>query len=187
MRVKISTALAISALLAGCVGSSDDTKELRGTWSTECLDSAIATYIFDSEITLNTELYSDENCTEAYLSLRYKFNAFYDLEPKITSSGVEALKVSLTLASNIMLTPGNSDLIEVYNFICPEQNWVVNQATSIMACDGFESVITPFETTLPMLLYIDGNHLYTSNLFFASQGDDGFPNDVSYDSTYIKQ
>lgn len=187
MNVKFFTGLAIAALLTACGGSSDHTQGPQGTWSTGCINGSIATQIFDSEITLNTELYSDENCTEAYLSLRYKFNAFYDPEPKITSSGVEALKVSLTLASNIMLTLGNSDLIEVYNFICPEQNWVVNQATSIMACDGFESLITPFETTLPMLLYIDGNHLYTSNLFFASQGDDGFPNDVSYDSTYIKQ
>ena len=187
MNVNFFTGLAIAALLTACGGSSGHSKESRGTWSTGCINGSIDTYIFDREITLSTELYSDENCTEALLSLAYKFNAVYDSESKITSSGVKALKVSLTLASDIMLTLGNSDFVESYNILCPQQNWVVNQATSIMACDGFESLITPFETTLPMLLYIDGNHLYTSNLFFASQGDDGFPNDVSYDSTYIKQ
>jgi len=187
VNVKIFTGLAIAALLTACGGSSDHTQGPQGTWSTECIDSSNSTYIFDREITLNTELYSDENCTEALLSLAYKFNAVYDSESKITSSGVKALKVSLTLASEIMLTLGNSDFVESYNILCPQQNWVVNQATSIKECDDFAYIFEDLETTLPMLLYIDGNHLYTSNPFFASQEDDGFPNDVSYDSTYIKQ
>ena len=186
MNVKIFTGLAIAALLTACGGSSGHSKEPRGTWSTGCINGFIETYVFDNDLTLIGEIYSDDGCTENQLNLTHKFNTLYDPDLTITNSGVEALKVSLTLASDIMLTLGNSDSVELHNLICPEQNWVVNQATSIMACDGLASIITPYETTLPMLLYIDGNNLYTSNIAEFVANDD-VPSDVNYERLYIKQ
>lgn len=188
MYVKFFTGLAIAVLLTACGGSSDHIQGPLGTWSAECINSNIKTYIFDRDVTLTIRSYSDENCTENLIDMTYKFNALYDPELKTTSSGVEALKASLTLASDIMITLNNSDLIEVYEMFCPHQSWAVNQAISIMACESalIAPIIAPFETALPMLLYVDGNNLYTSNIFEPS-GDDGFPNDVNYENPHMMQ
>lgn len=188
MKMKIVASLAVAALLTGCGGANDHPKELLGVWKSECIYKNIETYVFDSNLSLTIDSYSEDNCIERQARLTFKFNALYDPELKVTSSGVEALKTSLTLASDITITPMSSDSLPEYEAVCPQENWAVNQETSIMACENelISAVIAPFETSLPMLFYIDGNNLYTSKIA-APQGDDGFPNDVSYGYYYIKQ
>lgn len=186
MNVKNFTGLAIAVLLAACGGSNDHTQGPQGTWSTECINGNIRTYVFDRNSTLILEDYSDEDCTDKRSDLTLKFNTLYDPELKTTSSGVDALKMSLTLASDVTITLHNNDLIEVYEIMCSQQNWAVGQTTSIMACGGLAAVVALFDKTLPMLLYIDGNNLYTS-IINEPKGDDGFPSDVNYEKPYMKQ
>lgn len=188
MSVKILTGLAIAALLTGCGGANDHPEELKGTWSAACARNVVETYIFDSGLTMNINSYSDVNCTDRRAAVTFKLSAMYDPELKTTSSGTEALKAELTLAGNITFTPYDSFALQSYKNTCPQQNWVMGQATSIMACEhaSAQYLISSFEPSLPMLLYVNGNDLYTSKTSGPKDAD-GFPRDVNYETSYAKQ
>ena len=183
MRMKVITGLAVAAFLTGCGGANDHPAELLGAWKSDCKFGVQETITFDSQLTMQTEAYSDENCTDhGGESIALKADVLYDPELKTTESGIEALKTQITI-TDVIITPYSDRAMRQYTTACPNQNWVQGQETSIMECERY---IEDFEFNYSSLLYINDNNLYSS-ISNGPKDDDGYPSDVYFDKAYTKQ
>ena len=190
MSLKILTCLAFAVFLTGCGGENDHPEELLGSWSIGCEAHAVGTITFDSAITLTYEDHSDSSCTEKNVTLSFGLNALYEPDLQTTSSGIEALRASLTLAS-MSVTPYSDFFLEYYKGICPQQSWNRGETTNVMACEhsSMTLFIASYEPDSKALFFLDGNNLYANLSRDADEprNTDGFPLDVNYEEVYIKQ
>lgn len=188
MAMKTIAGFALAAFLIGCGGDSDLPEEMKGTWSKRCTGNIIETYALDEGLVLMAESYSGLGCTNRRSALTAKLNALYEPELQASNGDVDALRAKLTLDGNIMFTPYDRFSLQSYKNTCPQQVWVMGQATSIMACEheSAKVLIAKFEEHLPNIFYIKGNYLHAGNST-SPKGANGLPLDMDYGNPYVKQ